>query len=449
MFRLLSAVVSLLLMVRNLPADETNNPPPTLIRYTAALSETTSNGNSQPVREFEIRCLVLPQSSGYPSVLYLIEDSGEEQPWFERFGQVKFDPQGQPSPRLAMHRHINSGHSSWIGLRFGHFPGHDKLQPGAEWTEGQLTYHLQPDKVVNTQPCWQLEINAPQSRRTVLSIQKTDGAILAAQQRYFVGMGERFDIKLQLEEIATATPEVVAAWTNAAVPLLKLKQDIKFDLGETESLSKDQLQLAEAALNDIDKATDGTPFGSLAGVIRREVTASQQRETAVADLATRFVGRPAPPITVIPLNGGPAVNLSKPGRVTILHFWEYQEKPLTEPYGQVGYLDFLAQKRKDQVQVIGIITDKQLQEPGAALAALRSARKLQEFMNIGYPLGHETEGALAALGDPRKFGVPLPLWVVIGPDGTILHYRVGFYKVDANRGLEELDAVVEQALKAK
>ncbi|MFO1007025.1 MAG: hypothetical protein U0929_13780 [Planctomycetaceae bacterium] len=449
MFRLLVAVASLLLMVHPLPADEATSTPPTVIRYSAGLSETTSNGNSRLVREFEIRSLVLPQNGGYPSVLYLIEDAGEDQPWFERFGQVKFDPQGQPSPRLAMHRHIHGGHSSWIGLRFGHFPGFDKLQPGAEWTEGQQTYRLQPDKVINAEPCWQLEINAPQSRRTLLSIRKTDGAILAAQQRYFVGMGERFDLKLQLEEIATASPETITAWTTAAVPLLKLKQDIKFDLGEEESLSKEQLQQSEAALNDIDKATDGTPFDSLAGVIRREVTASQQRETAVADLATRFVGRPAPPITVTPLNGGPAVTLSKPGRVTILHFWEYQEKPLTEPYGQVGYLDFLSQKRKDQIQVIGIIADKQLQEPGAALAALRSARKLQEFMNIGYLLGHETEGALAALGDPRKFGVALPLWVVIGADGTILHYRVGYYEVDANRGLEELDAVVEKALKAK
>ncbi len=449
MFRLLCVVVSLFILGRNLPADETNIAPATLIRYTATLSETTSNGNSQPVREFEIRCLVQPQSGGFPSILYLIEDSGEDQPWFERYGQVKFDPQGQPSPQLALHRHVHSGHSSWIGLRFGHFPGCDKFQPGAEWTEGQMTYRLQPDKVVNTQPCWQLEINAPQSRRIVLSIQKTDGAILAAQQRYFVGMGERFDIKMRLEEIATATPDVVESWTTATRPLLKLKQEIKFEHNESETLSKDQLQLAEAALDEVDKSTDGTPFASLAGVIRRDVTASQQRDSAIADLATRFVGRPAPPITVTPLNGGPVVKLSKPERVTILHFWEYQEKPLTEPYGQIGYLDFLAQKRKGQIQVIGVISDKQAQEPGAVLASLRSARKLQEFMNIGYQLGHETEGALAALGDPRKFGVSLPLWVVIGPDGTILHYRVGFYEVDANRGLEELEAVVEQALQAK
>ena len=141
--------------------------------------------------------------------------------------------------------------------------------------------------------------------------------------------------------------------------------------------------------------------------------------------------------------------MSKPGKITVLHFWEYQEKPLAEPYGQIGYLDFLAQKRKDQVQVVGIISHKQVQDPKTAKLALQSARKLRDFMNIGYPLGHETQGALAALGDPRTFEVDLPLWVVIGKDGTVLHYHVGYYEVDSNRGLEELDGVVERALKGK
>ena len=449
MFRALCICASLVLIERFASADESSPISPTFIRYTASLTETTSNGNTQPVRDFEIRCLVLPQTAGYPSVLYLFGDSGEEQPWYEQFGRVEFDAQGQPTPRLAMHRHVHDGLSSWIGLKFGYFPGMAKLQAGAEWAEGAINYRLMADKVVNSQPCWQLEINAPQSRRTVLSIQQSDGAILAAQHRYFVGMGERFDLKLRLEEITVASPAVVETWTKAMTPLLKLKQDIKFELGQSETLSKEQLQLAEASLAEVDSATDGTPFSSLAGVIRREVTASQQREVAIADLATRFVGRPVPPVSVTPLDGGAAIDLSKPGRITVLHFWEYQEKPLTEPYGQIGYLDFLAQKRKDQVQVIGVISDKQLQEPGNSSAALRSAKKLREFMNIGYPLGHETEGALAALGDPRKFGVPLPLWIVIGADGTILHYQIGFYKVDSSRGLEELDAVIEKALKAK
>ena len=449
MLRVLCVCVSWALIGQCASADQSGTSQATFLRYSASLSEATSNGRSQPVRDFEIRCLVMPQATGFPAVLYLMDQSSDEQPWYAQFGRVEFDAEGYAAPGLPGQRHVHDGHSSWIDLRFGHYPAYAKLSAGAEWTEGSHTYRLIDDQTVNSQLCWQLEINAPQGRRTTLSIQKSTGSILASQHRYFVGMGERFDLHLKLEEITPAEDAEVEIWTKASSPLLKLKQDLKFEPDKAETLSPEQLQLAEESLNDVDKATDGTLFAALAGVIRREVTAGQQRESAVADLATRFVGRPAPMISVVPLEGGAAIELSKPMQVTVLHFWEYQDQPLTEPYGQIGYLDFLAQKRKGQVQVIGVISDKQIQQAGTASTALRSARKLREFMNIGYELGHETEGALAALGDPRTFGVELPLWVVIGTDGTILHYRVGFYDVDSSKGLEELNAVIEQALNAK
>ena len=453
MFRMLCACLALgfvgVLVERSAAADDGRGDQPSTLHYTATLHEATSNGGSQPVRDFEVRCLVLPQVPGFPAVLYLMDESRDEQPWHAQFGRVDFDAEGRAAPSLPVQRHLHDGHSSWIDLWLGHYPAFAKLVAGAEWQEGDLNYRLLEEKTVNSQLCWLLEINAPQGRRTTLSIQKSNGTIQAAQHRYFVGMGERFDLNLKLEENTPAEEAVVETWTQAIAPLLKLKQALRFDFEREESLSPDQLQLAKEALDDVDKAADGTPFAALAGVIRREVTAGQQRETAMADLATRFVGRPAPRISVTPLEGGAAIDLSPPERVTVLHFWEYQEKPLAEPYGQIGYLDFLAQKRKGQVQVIGVISDKQIEKTGTASAALRSARKLREFMNIGYPLGHETEGALAALGDPRTFGVELPLWVVIGLDGTILHYRVGFYEVDNNQGLVELDAVIEQELRSK
>lgn len=450
MFRVLCVCAAVLLCGRCVPADEAATKNPLLLRYTAVLSQAAANGTSQPVRDFEIRCLVSPQPTGFPVILYLMDQPSDEQPWYEQFGRVEFDAEGLASPALPQQRHLHEGHNSWVGLRFGVYPGYAKLQLGAEWTEGTLKYRLLGEKPVNSQLCWQLEINGPQGRRTTLSIQKSNGAIQAADHRYFVGMGERFDLNLRLEEINSPEPSILTTWNQAASPLLKLKHELRGELTENVSdLSPKQLGLANQSLEAIDKAADGTPFAGLAGVIRREVTSGLQRDEAVADLATRFVGRPAPPISLIPLDGGPPIPLSKPDQVTVLHFWEYQEKPLAEPYGQVGYLDFLAQKRKGQVQVIGVISDKRLQDPGTESSALRSARKLREFMNIGYPLARETEGALSTFGDPRKFGVELPLWIVIGTDGTILHYRVGYYAVDSNRGLEELDGVIEKALSAK
>ncbi len=51
------------------------------------------------------------------------------------------------------------------------------------------------------------------------------------------------------------------------------------------------------------------------------------------------------------------------------------------------------------------------------------------------------------LAVPARHVVALPLWVVIGKDGKVVHYRTGLYQVDVNRGLKELDAVVAEALK--
>jgi hypothetical protein len=56
---------------------------------------------------------------------------------------------------------------------------------------------------------------------------------------------------------------------------------------------------------------------------------------------------------------------------------------------------------------------------------------------------------LKQFGDPRIVGAELPLWVVIGPDGTIAHYHVGFYDVDRNEGLKRLDAAVQEAAEAR
>ena len=70
-------------------------------------------------------------------------------------------------------------------------------------------------------------------------------------------------------------------------------------------------------------------------------------------------------------------------------------------------------------------------------------------MNVGYEITTDTGELIKGLGDPRQFSAPLPLWVVIGRDGKVVHYRTGLYKVDVNRGLEELDAAVVKALKAR
>jgi len=44
-------------------------------------------------------------------------------------------------------------------------------------------------------------------------------------------------------------------------------------------------------------------------------------------------------------------------------------------------------------------------------------------------------------------GSPLPLWVVIGHDGKVVHYQIGFYNITPDEGLKQLDEAVVLALR--
>ena len=67
-------------------------------------------------------------------------------------------------------------------------------------------------------------------------------------------------------------------------------------------------------------------------------------------------------------------------------------------------------------------------------------------MNLSYPVLADQARGIRQFGDPRVTGAKLPLFVVIGKDGKVAHYHVGTYEVDRDRGLEELDTIINKAL---
>ena len=134
--------------------------------------------------------------------------------------------------------------------------------------------------------------------------------------------------------------------------------------------------------------------------------------------------------------------------VVVLHFWQYRGEPLTEPYGQIGYLDFLNGKRKKLgVKVIGVNIDERFANPQQASAANRSMKSLLEFMKVGYDVATDDGSVLAEFGDPRAVNAPLPLWIVIGHDGVITHYHTGIYDIKPDEGLKQLDDAIVEALR--
>ena len=68
-------------------------------------------------------------------------------------------------------------------------------------------------------------------------------------------------------------------------------------------------------------------------------------------------------------------------------------------------------------------------------------------MNISYSVLVDSEFYLRkVLGDPRAAGARLPLFLVLDKEGKVVHYHVGFYEVDRDRGQEKLDKEVSKAL---
>ena len=179
----------------------------------------------------------------------------------------------------------------------------------------------------------------------------------------------------------------------------------------------------------------------------KETRRQQNRLGALASVKDRLIGKTAPKPAVTDLEGTTFDWAQLKNTVTVLHFWEYRDAPLEEPYGQIAYIDFLHRNHNtDRVRVLGISVDDRLADPSTHAQAVRSAKKLRSFMNLSYPQLLDTGSAIQQYGDPRVTGAKLPLFVVIDRSGKIVHYHVGNYEIDRDRGLKVLDEAVNQAL---
>jgi peroxiredoxin len=189
-------------------------------------------------------------------------------------------------------------------------------------------------------------------------------------------------------------------------------------------------------------------WAKLSDIIERDLQQQERRLEGAAGLSRKFVGQPAPKSIFKLPDGSTIPAADTQGKVVVLHFWEYRNENLLEPYGQVGYLDFLNNKRKKLgVKVIGVNVDPRLSDRSNSATAVRSMKKLMEFMNLAFDVAIDDGTILGQFGDPRTLGSPLPLWVVIGHDGKVAHYHIGYYAITPDEGLKQLDEAVIAALR--
>lgn len=421
------------------------------LRYTGIVDQVARNGGTTPTKQFEVYCLVQNGPDAERALTFIVDERGSGGwPWPERFGHIALDPRNRPMNRTRIQLlHEHDGVLYPVPLVQPVFEFAEKLRPDAEWTVERSTYQVVGSGKRGERACWQVEVSTNFGRSHTIWVAKDAPVVVAVEQRFFMGRGDQFRLTMDLSDEKSLGEEEWARLRPVVESLKGLHAGLQRKEGATDpDLSDDQLQATEAVVEQLIGQAEGTPFSRLAATIDRDAKSQRQRLGDVQSLARKLVGQPAPEFELKGLDGNAIPSDEREGRIVILHFWKYHGEPLTEPYGQVGYLDFMNNRRnKLGVRIYGVAVDPRLGEAQSAQAAVRQIRRLREFMNLSYPIALDDGALVKEFGDPQRLGARLPLWIVIDHEGNVVHYHAGYYDVKPQEGLRELDAVVAELIR--
>lgn len=407
------------------------------IRYSGALSQPGANGEGVVLRRFEV--LLLKSSNG--TFFSVLDDDREASPWPESFGQLGTN-QG-PIPHLVYNY---AGSAYTIPLPPLSLTLPDAARSGSSWEDNGWMFEITDTGNVAKSSVWKIDARERRGRRQSLKVAAESGLLMTATQDVFMGQGEQFELVLERVKEEDVSAPAVEKTQQLVSQLLTLQAKLS-RRPDTQQAELSPRQIADSKLQ-IEKLTalaKGTPLQEAVLRISQDVTRQGRRVDEAMKRQQELTGKAVPDFALKLISKGTLESSALAGKVVVLHFWKYADKPLSEPYGQIGYLEFLFNKRKQRnVEVVGVATNSALQQADRLPAAVRSARKLGEFMNISYPIGYDDGSLLQAFGDPRDSGGDLPLWVVLSPAGKVVHYHTGFYEVDRRAGLKQLDEIILQ-----
>lgn len=421
------------------------------LTYRGEVAKVDRSGErGEPEKTFDLVYYWEPGTEAEPRLAWVLEESGRGSwPWLDRAG--RWQPGSATLATLA----------GGPVLLFDHGPGRTSLplaaplvraelpsEEGAAWTAPDGQYERGANAELEARAALEFSGRVERGRNRKFWRDVEGPIVLGYDEQVFVGQGEEYELRVRLVAVrpledaeAQQVAAAAAAWDHlrASVGRTEPREEATWTAAELEKLA--------AELDQLDPLVAGGPLATLARAGRADLELQAARVHDVDEIVRAFEGQPVGEFSIEKLAGGRLGHADLAGQVTVLHFWDYRDEPLAEPYGQVGYLEFLHSRRREAgVQVYGVAVNGRLADDDARAAAIRSVRKLQSFMNLSYPLLLDPGRLVKLFGDPRTAGAALPLFVVIGPDGRVAHYHVGHYAVDRDQGLAELDAVVARLL---
>lgn len=404
-------------------------------------------------KSFDLVWLVTKADASGGTIVWTLSEQGKGAwGWPDRLGQVEFDEKAQsssPGPALLYDR---AEGKTVVGLMSPLLAvEHSSLRKDLTWQQDKLEYVVTGQQTMGGKSTWKVEGRNAYGTRRVLFVDSQQPVIRAYRERVFIGQGQEFELSAELAEENQLAQGPLDAATAGFQKLFELREKLGY-AGRATRIDWNDKQLD--VLKDTAPRLGGLKdIAILAGVVRsveQDVKNQRGRAGAVASLRDKAVGQPIGKWTLPALRGDPLDSSKLVNQVTVLHFWEYRDVPLEEPYGQIGFLDFLYRKRSGAgVQVIGVAVDDQAADADVKRRVIQSASRLKSFMNLSYPVHVDDGSVLKTLGDPRVAGGKLPLFVVIGKDGKIVEYHSGLFEVQRDRGLEALDQIITKALETR
>jgi peroxiredoxin len=432
----------------------------TQLTYSGTMAGVKDDGDPA-IKKFTLTLVRLGGEGDAHELLWTLDETGRGGwMWLDRFGRCTVAANPSPPTSLPQgERGDESGPAllyeraegqSVVPLIAPVFAGMKALEKGAAWSEERLDYQVSGEATKSGQACWEIDVRSPYGHKRTLWVAKDSPLVVALRETVFIGQGEEHKLVLELTETSQLPAEEMGKLTGALDTWNDLRKALAWQpRTRRDELNSQQLATLKAELPKIAESAAIGPLATIAAAAQRDATGQRNRAGAVAALRDKIVGQSLTDLKLTDVGGKPITAEDLKGQVVVLHFWHYRDTPLEEPYGQVGYLDFLLRRRGESgVKVIGIsLVEGQQGEEPMPRAAAASARKLKSFMNLSYPICLDDGSLLARVGDPRVAAGKLPLFVVIGKDGKVAEYHAGLYDVKANEGLAELDAVVAKLLK--